>query len=154
MFNKQLRRNIGQLDSQIGELSKEINGIRKDTKYEVKMRTLEDLTELRSKLAKSLKDGESSLAIVELDRQIEELLAIISRVETDEVYVSKLKKLEDLTKVRAQLADVRSKESHTSVIISGAVSIAATLLVLKHEKTDVITSKAYSIATSLFRRGK
>lgn len=151
MFNKQLRQNIKKLDLQIGKLGEEIDGLRKDTKYEIKMRTLGDLTELRSKLAKSLKDGETSDSLVELDRQIEELTHIIARVESDEQYSAKLKKLEDLTKIRGQLAEVRSKESNAPAIISGVVGISAILLVLKHEKTDIITSKAMGIATGLFR---
>lgn len=151
MFNRQLKNNIKMLDVQIGELNEELNGLKRDTKYDVKMRTLEDLMELRCKLSKSLKDGETSDVLIELDRQIEELTMIISKLHSDIEYTEKVKRLEELTKVRCQLSEVKSKESIAPLLISGGVSIGATLLVLKHEKTEIITSKAYNIVTKMFR---
>jgi len=151
MFNKQLRQNIEALDAQIGELSKELEGIGKDTKYEVTIRKLKDLTELRGNLTKGKEDKVLSDAVVELDKQIEELAKIIATVQIDEEYEAKVRKLEDLTKVRSQLSEVRSKESNAAAVISGVVGISSVIMVLKHEKTDIITSKAFSIATKLFR---
>ena len=150
MFNKQLRRNIKTLDVQIGELSNELEGLKKDTKYDIKMRTLSDLTDLRSKLV-GRDDKTKSDAVIELDRQIEELTKMIGHLESDEVYTAKLQKLDELTKVRCQLAEAKVKESNAPVIISGVVGISAILLVLNYEKKDIITSKAFSIATKMFK---
>lgn len=151
MFNKQLRNNISKLDAQIGKLSEELDGLKKDTKYDVKMRTLGDLIDLRCKLTQNQKDGKLSDTVVELDRQIEELTMIINKVESDEVYSAKLKKLEDLTAIRCKLSEAKVKESNVPAIISGVVGISTVLLVLKHEKADIITSKAFGIATKMFR---
>lgn len=150
MFNRQLRKNIGLLDAQIGELGKELEGLKKDTKYDVKIRTLSDLTDLRSKLVKS-KDDEKSDVIIELDKQIEELAKMIIHLESDEVYMAKVNKLEDLTKIRCLLAEAKVKESNAPAIISGVVGLSAILLVLNYEKTEIVTSKAFSIATKMFR---
>jgi chromosome segregation ATPase len=157
MFNKQLRRNIKSLDEQIGKLTLELVGMKKDTKYDAKMRTLSDLSELRSKLAmKNEKDGTKCDAIVEIDRQIEELTQLIGELESDEVYIAKVKKLEDLTKVRCQLAESKAKESNMSTyvpaIISGVVGISLTMIVLKYEKEDIVTAKnTFGIVTRMFR---
>jgi predicted RNase H-like nuclease (RuvC/YqgF family) len=150
MFNKQLRHNIGALDAQIGELSKELEGLKKDTKYDVKIRTLGDLIEFRSKLVKNQGDEKSDV-VIELDKQIEELTMIIYNVESDEEYTAKLQKLEDLTKIRCQLSDAKVKESNAPAVMSSLVGLGAIVLVLKHEKADIITSKAFSIATKMFR---
>lgn len=152
MFNKQLRKNIVALDAQIGELSAELEGLKKDTKYDVKIRTLMDLTELRSKLAgKDEKGKPSSDVIIELDKQIEELTKMVAHLASDEVYTAKVKKLEDLTNIRCQLSEAKVSESNVPAIISGVVGITGILLVLKHEKAEIITSKAFSIATKMFR---
>ena len=150
MFNKQLRNNIKTLDAQIGELSKELEGLRKDTKYDAKIRVLSDLTDLRVKLVKNADDAKSDI-VIELDSQIEELAMMVRHLESDEIYNEKVKKLEDLTNIRCQLAEVKIKESHAPAIVSLIGGVGTILLVLKHEKADVITSKAFSIATKMFR---
>lgn len=151
MFNRQLKQNIKALDAEIGKISKEIEGLKRDTKYEVKMRTLTDLAELRCKLAKGQNEKNLSGIVIELDRQIEELAMIIAKTEVDEVYTAKLKKLEDLSKIRAELSECKVKESNAPAVISGVVGISAVLLVLNYEKTDIVTSKAFGIATKLFK---
>ncbi len=151
MFNRQLKHNIKALDLEIGKLSKEVEGLKKDTKYEAKMRTLIDLTELRCKLAKDQGEGTKSDVVAELDKQIEELAMLVAKLEFDEVYSAKLKKLEDLTKIRAELSECKVNESNAPAIISGVIGISAVLLVLKHEQTEIITSKAFGMLPKLFK---
>jgi hypothetical protein len=150
MFNKQLKHNIKALDAQIGKLGKEIEELQNDNKYEVKMRTLSDLTDLRSKLTKD-KDSDKSDVVIEIDKQIEELASLIAKVEFDDTYSTKMKQLEELTKVRCLLAESKLKGSYTSEIITGVASISAILLILKYEQTDILTSKSINIAMKLFR---
>jgi predicted RNase H-like nuclease (RuvC/YqgF family) len=150
MFNKQLRQNIGFLDAQIGELTKELEGLKKDTKYDAKIRILSDLTDLRVKLVKD-KDNDKSDTIVELDKQIEELTRVVIHLESDEVYTAKVKKLEDLVNLRCQLSEAKVRESNVPAILSLVGSVGAIVLVLKHEQAEIITSKAFSIATKMFR---
>lgn len=156
-MSKQLRRNIKALDVEIGELSKEINGLKQDTKYDVKMRTLSDLVKLRTDLVTRNEKFEiSEDVIVELDKQIEELTKMISHLESDENYLSKVKKLEDLTKVRCQLSEAKTNESNMATYVPAVIGvvggISAVLLVLNYEhKDEIITSKAFGIATKMFR---
>lgn len=150
MFNRQLRKNIKALDVQIGELSTELAGLKKDTKYDQKVRTLGDLVEFRSKLVKN-KEDEKSDVVIELDRQIEELTKMISHLASDEVYTAKMNKLDELTKIRSQLSEAKVNESNTPAVITGVIGLSAILLVLKHEEANIITSKAFSIATKMFR---
>lgn len=153
MFNKQLKLNIADIDAQIGVLSKEIEEHKRDGKYEVKMEKLEALMELRFKLGK-VDENNKSETIIELDKQIEELTMVIGHLEKDEEYSTKLKKLEDLTKIRTQLSDSKVRESLAPHLISGALGLGAVLLVLNYEKTDIIRGQAFGLATKLFGRGK
>lgn len=155
MFNRRLNANIKKLDLQIGQISDELSQMAKDGKYDVTVEKLKTLTEVRTQLAKGLKDNEKSDALVEMDKQIEELTMKLAHLIKDEVYAEKLEKLDELTKVRCQLADSKFKGSKLAVwappVIAGSFGIASTLMILKHEKTDIITSKAWNTAMSLFR---
>jgi predicted RNase H-like nuclease (RuvC/YqgF family) len=153
MFNKQLRINIADIDTQIGVLSKEIEEHKKDSKYEIKMEKLQALTELRFKMGK-VEDKDKSEAVIELDKQIEELTKVIGHLERDEEYTAKLKKLEDLTKIRTQLSESKVRESLAPHLISGALGLGAVLLVLNYEKTEIIRGQAFGVAMKLFGRGK
>lgn len=150
MFNKQLRKNIEAMDLQIGNLSEELHSLKRDTKYDVKIKTLTDLVEVRSKLTKN-EDSSRNDTINELDKRIEEITMVLGQLEYDEEYSAKVKRLEELTSIRCQLADAKVKESNAPAIISGVIGVSAVLLVLHHEKTDIITSKAFSMATKMFR---
>lgn len=153
MFNKQLKLNIADIDAQIGVLSKEIEEHKKDSKYEIKMEKLTALTELRFKLGK-VDEKNKSEAVIELDKQIDELTKVIGHLESDYVYAAKLKKLEDLTKIRTQLSESKVRESLAPHLISGALGLGTVLLVLNYEKTEIIRGQAFGLATKLFGRGK
>lgn len=60
-------------------------------------------------------------------------------------------KIGALTEIRASLANDKVNGSYSRDIISGAVALAGLVLVLKHEKAEIITTKAFSIATKLIR---
>lgn len=60
-------------------------------------------------------------------------------------------KIEKLTEIRAKMVDSKVADSYSKEIISGVIGIAGMVLVLKHEKADIITTKAFSMATKLFR---
>ena len=88
-----------------------------------------------------------------MDRQIGELTEKLKGFEDAVEYETTMTKVEDLTKVRCQLAESRTLGSNAKEWIAGSLGFATTVLVLKHEKTDVITSKAFGLASKLFRRG-
>lgn len=152
MMNRQLKHNIKLLDAHIGRLTRELEGMKENNDYEVKVRKIEDLTKLRNSLVG--KDGETVVSkdvIIEVDRQILELARELVDIELDQTYLSKMRQLDDLTKVRNQLMDSKVKGSNSPAIISGLISISSILIILKYEEKDVITSKAVNIAMSMFR---
>lgn len=76
-------------------------------------------------------------------------------VEEDEVkYEQLMLKIESLTDLRVKLNESKEQSSVKSALISGAFGIASIALVLKYEETEVITSKAFGMATSIFRGSK
>lgn len=51
---------------------------------------------------------------------------------------------------RTQLYESEKKDPIKPAVVSGAFGIGAILIVLYYEKTDVVTSKAWNIATRMF----
>lgn len=155
MFGNNLRTNINDLDLQINKLSKEIEKLERDCKYDKKMDKLKSLAELRVQLAKEDGDETGKEIKILIDSQIWQLIKEVEELEKDEVYLDKLKKLEDLTKIRCQLAESRAKNTNSLVgpaIISGLFGLSAMLIVLNYEKNDtIITSKAFGMVTKMFR---
>lgn len=157
MLNKQWRSNIRELDRQIGNVTAELNGMKENNDYETKVRKIEDLTKLRKTLTSDDETEVSREVIIEIDNQILKLAKELTNLELDQKYLSKMRQLDNLTKVRTQLMDSKAKGSSNSsvpTIISGLISISSILVILKYEERDVITSKAVNIAMSLFGKGR
>jgi|SRR5690606_19174581 len=156
MFNFKLKQNIKALDVEISKIGKELEELDRDTRYDVRKRTLEDLIELRNKLMVNQREDESNEAVEELNKQILELAKEVSTIEIDERYLNAIQKLDELTKIRTLLSECKNRESNVSAIlpgiISGVIGISATMLILKHEEEDIITTKAYNIVLGLLGR--
>jgi hypothetical protein len=150
LLTRQNNKNIKELDLQIGTLSKEIEKLQVDCGYEATMGKLVALTELRVKLAESIKEDDN-YAIKKLDEQISTLITSVKNLERDDVYLAKLKKLDDLVKIRVDLMDSKVKASIAPYLIQGAIGLGAMILVLRYEKTEIVTSKAFGLVTRLFR---
>lgn len=150
MMNKQLKRNINALDVQIGRLAEELEGMKENNRYEIKVRKIEDLTTLRN----ALKDGDTQVSkdvITEIDGQILELAKELVDIELDNAYLSKMNHLDDLTKIRNQLMENVGKNSIIPAVTQGVIGISALVIMLKYEEKDVITSKAVSMVMGMFR---
>lgn len=89
-----------------------------------------------------------------LDLQIGNALEVVANADDEIEREKALAKIEKLTELRVQLEDNRVSKSVKPAIISGLFGIASVALVLKYEETDVITSKAFSMATSMIRGSK
>lgn len=89
--------------------------------------------------------------IKEIDTQIAKLMVELDAVVEDNEYEMILMKIDDLAKLRDKLSTNKVNESYSKEIVSGVIGMAAIVVVLKHEKADIITSKAFGIATKLFR---
>jgi len=87
-----------------------------------------------------------------IDVRIEALLEDLSNYDiySDE-YESMADRLEQLVKVRNELKPVRSgdkvKVIDLTTIVNGAVSVLSLMMILEYEKTEVVTTKALSVAT-------
>lgn len=79
----------------------------------------------------------------------EELHKSEDKDETDELMAV----LEELVGIRDKMSETLSRESHSKDIIAGVIGVSSILIVLKYEKADVITSKAFGMATQLFKKG-
>lgn len=60
-------------------------------------------------------------------------------------------KLDGLVKVRSELAKDVNESSVKPLVISGAIQMLGIITVLQYEKTDIITSKVFGMATKLFK---
>ena len=87
-----------------------------------------------------------------IDVRIEALLEDLSNYDiySDE-YESMADRLEQLVKVRNELKPVRASDKvkviDLTTIVNGAVSVLSLMMILEYEKTEVVTTKALSVAT-------
>lgn len=89
--------------------------------------------------------------IKSIDFKIALLSTKLTSEDSDMEYRKALTKIEDLTKVRCQLAASLQESSNKGAVISGLFGVAGIVIVLKYEEKEVITSKAFSMLTGLFR---
>lgn len=87
----------------------------------------------------------------ELDNQIGELLTDYEGCKEESRRSALMNEIKELTDIREKLKASRETGSNSHLWVSGTISIATILLVMKYEETNVITSKAYNIATRIFR---
>ena len=88
-----------------------------------------------------------------IDVQISKLLVELSELE-DERDIKRIQgRLDDLIRMRTDLAESRDRETMKPIILSGAIQFASILTVLQFEKNDVITSKIFGVATKMFKEG-
>lgn len=96
-----------------------------------------------------------TINIEELDKKIGKLNEKLSSLEEeDEDYELTVSKIEDLTDIRCKLSESKVKSSIKPLVVSGVFGVATTVIVLRYEKTEVITSKAFNMVTGMFRGSK
>lgn len=89
--------------------------------------------------------------IKELDKEIGTIVCSMNETDDVESLQVMIETLGKLTELRDKLSSNKVNESYAKEIISGAIAIGGLLIVLKHEESNIITSKAFSMATKLFR---
>lgn len=88
-----------------------------------------------------------------LDGQLETIVNKMAMTEPGtEAYASLTEQLKGLKDIRGDLKPAKLEKLKADTLVNGAVSIATVLLVLKYEKFDIVTSKAFGIATKLLGR--
>lgn len=94
--------------------------------------------------------------IEDLDSKIGVLTKELEEIEDEEEYEIAVSKIDSLVELRTKLAKSKAdgRVSVKPVVISGLFGLASVLVVLKYEERDVITSKAFNMATSMFRGSK
>lgn len=87
-----------------------------------------------------------------LDVKIGGLLLQLSdeNLKLEDYYAIK-EKIDGLVKVRSELAENVTKGSIKPIVASGVVQMISIVTVLQFEKTDVITSKVFGMATKMFK---
>ena len=89
--------------------------------------------------------------IRDLDNQIGELLSKYEHTEEEIEKTIIFEEIENLTKIRTELKASQVEGSNSAIWVSGALSIATVVLIMKYEQTDVIATKAFNIATRIFK---
>lgn len=89
--------------------------------------------------------------IKDLDNQIGELLSKYEGTEGEVERTVIMEEIGTLTNIRLELKASQVEGSNSAIWVSGALSIATVVLIMKYEQTDVIATKAFNIATRIFR---
>lgn len=89
--------------------------------------------------------------VKDLDNKIGELLELYGSTEDEAKLAELMDEIKDLTDIRSKLKASKVEGSNSSLWVSGALSIATVVLIMKYEETDIITSKAFNIATRIFK---
>ena len=91
------------------------------------------------------------LNIRRLDNQIGKLILQYNEEEDDVKRTVLMEEIEALTDIRMNLKTSKVEGSNSHLWVSGAISIASILLIMDYEKEDAITTKAWNIATRIFK---
>lgn len=89
--------------------------------------------------------------IKEIDVEINKLIVEMKDIEDEDERNAIETRIDKLSIIRQKMSEDLVNESYSKEILAGAVSLGAIVLVLKHEKSEIITTKAFSMATKLFR---
>lgn len=92
--------------------------------------------------------------IKSLDLKIGKLNEELEGIDDNDEYEITIGKIESLTALRCKLSESKNVNSVKPLVVSGLFGIASVVIVLKYEETEVITSKAFNMATSMFRGSK
>lgn len=87
----------------------------------------------------------------ELDVRVSKLYQELDKAEDDTERKRIVEQIKDLADLRNKLSEVKTRESLVPIVVPGVIGIGAMLLVLNYEKTGIVTSKAFAMATKMFR---
>lgn len=92
-----------------------------------------------------------------VDGQIKSLFYELSELDSDsEDYENVLQHIDKLVEIRQDLTENRMETKFGGVdvntIVNGGISIASILAIMKYEKAEIITTKAWSLATRMLGR--
>lgn len=100
-----------------------------------------------------MKNRQIKTVLYGVELQLEALTSELQELQgTDERYKVVTERIADLVKIREDLKGRKVEGLKMDTIVNGVISIAGIVLVTKHEKLDIITSKAFGIATKLIGR--
>ena len=91
----------------------------------------------------------------ELDVRISNLYVKLDTATTDEERKQILEQAKELADLRNKLSEVKTRESALQsvlpAIVPGIVGLTAMFMVIRHEETNIITTKALGIASKFIR---
>ncbi len=80
-----------------------------------------------------------------IDDRINDLMVQLADVESGDDTTEIMAVIDKLTETRNKLSGNKVSESLSKEVVAGVISMAGILLVLKHEKADIITTKAFNM---------
>lgn len=86
-----------------------------------------------------------------LDVRISKLYEDLNKATSNDERKSIMDQAKELADHRNKLSEVKTRESLVPVVVPGIVGLAAMFMVIRHEETNIITTKALGIATRMFR---
>jgi septal ring factor EnvC (AmiA/AmiB activator) len=89
--------------------------------------------------------------IKELDNRVGKLYEQLDKAQTDEERKQLLEQAKELADLRNKLSEGKTRESLLPVLIPAAVGLTAMFMVIRHEETNIITTKALGLATKFIR---
>lgn len=89
--------------------------------------------------------------IEELDIRISNLYEEIGKAENNDDRKRLVDQAKDLADLRNKLSEVKTRESIVPLVIPAVAGLAAIFMVIRHEETNIITSKALGFAQKMFR---
>lgn len=87
----------------------------------------------------------------ELDVRISKLYGELNEAKTDEEREIILDRAKELADLRNKLSEAKTRESLAPIVIPGLIGLTAMFMVIRHEETNIITTKALGIATKFIR---
>lgn len=93
------------------------------------------------------------LTVVEMDKTIQSHTELLAKEQVgSEEYKRIEEALDTLVEVRNNFKPKGMELPKSDTIITGLVSLASIALILKYEKVDIITTKAFGVATKMLGR--
>jgi hypothetical protein len=89
--------------------------------------------------------------VKELDVKISKLYERFDKAQTDEERKQILEQAKELADLRNKLSEGKTRESLLPVLVPAAVGLLSMVMVIKHEQTGIITTKALGLANKFIR---
>lgn len=92
--------------------------------------------------------------IKELDVRIGKLYEELNKAESEDERKQIMEQVKELANLRSKLSTVKTREALAPILVPALVGITTMFMVIRHEETNIITSKALGIAQKFIKGGQ